>query len=389
MRILKILLLSQFFSTTKGGGEYVFSLMSRSLANDGNGVWVITNEIEGEKYPIHENIKIIKVPPRLKYQGGLPPGFNDNLRYTLNSIRKGYSLIKKEKIDIIHSNNFAPALAGSILSSLTGVPHITTIHDIFSLCGKDYWKRWGRQTNISRLNVILAPFFEKMMIKLNHEAIHTVSEASKNDLIRFGAKNKIYIIPNSIEFKEFKDQTTKPFQFIFIGRLVFYKNLEVVIKAISIIKDSYPQIKLIIVGDGPYRKNLESFVSKLGLNDYIDFKGFLSSDDKTMFLASSQALVFPSLCEGFGLVILEAFEQRKPVIVSDIPPLSDIVVHKKTGLVISPHDEHEWAKAMISIIDDSAKSQNMGISGRELLEKQYNSENMKEKILKMYSDCVK
>src|SRR5690242_5064150 len=115
---MNILLLTQFFSTTRGGGEYVFSLIARTLADNGNKIWVITNQIEGETYPTHQNIKIIFVPPVLEYKGGLPSGFGDNLRYSLNTLRKGISIIKKEKIDMIHSNNFAPALAGSMLSTL-------------------------------------------------------------------------------------------------------------------------------------------------------------------------------------------------------------------------------------------------------------------------------
>lgn len=386
---MKILLLSQFFSTTKGGGEHVFSVISKSLANDGHKIWVITNEIKGEKYPIHENIKIIKVSPRLEYQGGLPPGFNDNLRYAFNAIRKGFSIIKKEKIDIIHSNNFAPALAGSLLSSLTRIPHITTIHDVFSLCGKDYWKKWGKQTNISKLNVLLAPFFEKMMIRIKINAIHTVSDATKNDLEKFGAKKPIYVIPNSIEFNNVNIVESEPFQFVYVGRLVFYKNLEIIIKAIKIVKESYPDIKLIIVGDGPYRKNLEKFVFELKLNKNIEFMGYVSTDEKIKQIATSQALMFPSLCEGFGLVILEAFSQRKAVLVSDLPPLSNIVSHKKTGLVIPPHNEQEWANAMLSIIREPEKSQSMGLEGRKVLEEQYNPEKMKEKILQMYHENIK
>jgi len=386
---MKILVLSQFFSTTRGGGEYVFNIMSKSMANDGNRIWVVTNEVKDEKYPIHENIKIIKVSPRLEYQGGLPPGFNDNLRYVFNAIRKGFSIIKKEKIDIIHSNNFAPALAGSFLSSLTGITHITTIHDIFSLCGKDYWKRWGKQTNISRLNVLLAPFFEKLMIKLKHDAIHTVSDTTKNDLEKFGAKGRIYVIPNAIEFDNESIVESHPFQFVYVGRLVFYKNLEVVIKAIKIVKDSCHNVKLIIVGDGPYRQILEKLVSELKLKDSVEFKGYVSTSEKIKQIATSQALVFPSLCEGFGLVILESFAHRKPVLVSDIRPLSNIVSHKKTGFVISACDEKEWANGILAIIKDPEKSKKMGLLGRKTLEEQYNITKMKDRILQMYNDVLK
>ncbi|MDE1828704.1 MAG: hypothetical protein KGI25_00115 [Thaumarchaeota archaeon] len=86
---MNILLLSQFFSTTRGGGEYVFSLIAKKLAENNHRVFVITNRIEGEKYEQRENIRVTFVPPTLEYSGGLPPGFSDNIRYTINAIRQG------------------------------------------------------------------------------------------------------------------------------------------------------------------------------------------------------------------------------------------------------------------------------------------------------------
>jgi len=254
---LNILLLSQFFSSTKGGGEYVFNLMAETLSKRDHKVWVLTNKIQDEVYSNFDNVTLEFVPPNLKYQGGLPPTFSENMKYVWGSFWKGLSIIKKEKIDIIHSNNFSPALAGSLLSTFTKKPHITTVHDIFSLCGEDYWKRWGEQNNVSSVNVMFGKFFEKLMSRYGHTAIHTVSIATKDDLTKFGAKKPIYVIPNAIQTKNQQKQKTIPHQLIYIGRLVFYKNLEIVIKAISIVRKSHSDIKLIIVGDGPHRKNLE------------------------------------------------------------------------------------------------------------------------------------
>lgn len=385
---MNVLLLSQFFSLTKGGGEYVFSLVAKSLAEEGNNVWVITNKIKNEEYQTHKNIKIIFVPPVLEYSGGLPTGFYQNLRYAICAVFKGISIVKNEKIDVIHSNNFAPALAGSILSVLTGKPHITTIHDVFSLCGKQYWKLWGKQNDVSKISVFLAPFFEKLILKLKHKAIHTVSDTTKQDLIKFGATKPIHVIPNGIEIKDPKNIEVKPFQFIYIGRLVFYKNIEVAIKAISIVKKKFPEISLTIVGDGPHRKNLERLVSDLSVQQNVKFEGYVSDQEKEKLLASSQALVFPSLCEGFGIVVLEAFSQKKPVLVSDIHPLSDIVTNDVTGFVLSPYDENQWAKALTDIIENSQKSQNMGNMARKELEKTFGFKNMKQEILKMYSEII-
>ena len=382
---MNILLLSQFFSTTKGGGEYVFNLIAKSLSEQGHLVWVITNKVKNEVYPVQKNINFTFVPPLLEYKGGLPLGFYENITYVINSINKGLKIIKNEKIDIIHSNNFSPALAGSILSALCGKPHITTVHDVFSLCGKNYWKLWGKQTNSSRINVMLAPFFEKMIVKSKCAAIHTVSEATKEDLLQIGTKKPIYVIPNSIEVSNTLNLEIIPFQFIYIGRLVFYKNLEVVIKAINLVKKIYPEILLLIVGDGPHRKNLQKLVMDLNLEENIKFLGFVANEEKLKLLATSQALVFPSLCEGFGLVILESFAQKKPVLVSNVRPLSDIVSDENTGFVINPHDERKWAESIINIIQRPDKTKSMGEEGNEILKNKYNVKNMEKLIVDMYS----
>jgi len=385
---MNILLLTQFFSTTRGGGEYVFSLIAKKLAENDHKVWVITNKILGEEYKAHKNINLVFVKPTLQYKGGLPPGFLDNIRYSTNTVTAGLKIIKKEKIDIIHSNNFSPALAGSILSFMTSKPHITTIHDVFSLCGRNYWKQWGSQSGVSKINVLLAPFFEKLLIKLKHKCIHTVSEATKEDLVQFGVTKPIFVIHNSIETGSANHYgETNPLQFVYVGRLVFYKNLEVVIKAISIAKKTEPTINLIIVGSGPHKNPLEELTKSLGLESNIEFKGYVSADEKAKIIATSSALVFPSLCEGFGLVILEAFAQNKPVLVSDIRPMSDIVSHGKNGYVLNPSDENLWAEHLLKIIKSPQDALFMGKEGNHLLISAFSQESMYQKVLEMYSLC--
>src|SRR6185437_13604009 len=382
---MNILLLSQFFSTTKGGGEYVFSMLAKMLVKNGHKVWIVTNEIKDEIYD--KNLNIIFVKPVIKYQGGLPPSFSDNIRYVVNAVIAGSKIIKKNDIDIIHSNNFSPALAGSMLSSLFSIPHVMTVHDIFSLCGKNYWKKWGEQANVSKLNVMLAPFFERLMVKLKHECVHTVSDASKDDLIKFGEKKPIHVIHNSIDPSPILDEIVNPLQFVHVGRLVFYKNLEVVIKAIGILKKTRPNAKLVIIGDGPHKKSLEELVKKLDLESSIDFLGYTSFDEKMKIIAASNALVFPSLCEGFGLVILEAFSQRKPVLVSNIEPMSDIVSDGKNGFVLDPYDEKSWAEHLLKLIKNPSQALEMGSEGSKLLAGLFNQDLMYNKILEMYVRC--
>jgi len=381
---MNILLLSQFFSTTRGGGEYVFSMLAKMLVKNGHNVWIVTNEIQNESYD--KNLNIIFVKPTIKYQGGLPPSFSDNIRYVVNAVIVGSKIIKKNDIDIIHSNNFSPALAGSILSSFFSIPHVMTVHDIFSLCGKNYWKKWGEQANVSRLNVMLAPFFEKFMVKLKHECVHTVSDASKDDLIKFGETKPIHVIHNSIDKTLIVSDVVNPLQFIYVGRLVFYKNLEVVIKAIGLLKKTHQNIKLVIAGDGPHRKSLEELVGKLRLEDNVEFLGYVSHDEKMRLISNSNAFVFPSLCEGFGIVILEAFSQKRPVLVSNIKPMSDIVNNEKNGFVLNPHDETVWAECILKLVKNPNEALEMGKEGNRSLVDFYGQDLMYDKIIKMYEE---
>jgi len=156
LKILNILLLSQFFSSTRGGGEHLFYIMAKKLAENNHQVWIITNKIEDENYLVHKNIKIVFVPPVLKYQGGLPPSIKDNIQYLINAVKVGRKIVKENNIEIIHSNNFTPSFVGGVLSFLTSRVHVTSVWDIFTLCGCDYWKKWACQSGVVGSNAVFS-----------------------------------------------------------------------------------------------------------------------------------------------------------------------------------------------------------------------------------------
>lgn len=399
---MKILLLTQFLSQTRGGGEYVFDMIAEGLAKNNHDVWIITNKIKGEQYNMsgHDHIHLVFVPPTLEHGGGLPSSMLDNVRYTVNAVIAGRKIVRKMGIDIIHSNNFAPALAGSVLSYITKIPHITTIHDVFSFCGKCYWRRWREQNGVSRISVLLAPLLERVIARRGHRCIHTVSDASKDDLIRLGAKKPIYVIHNAIRDNNNdnydgsgnrvdKPSDTNPLEFVFVGRLVFYKNLEVIIRAINILKRAEPRVRLVIIGDGPHKNTLQKLVKEMNLSTEVNFAGYVSHDKKMQMISRSVALLFPSLCEGFGLVILEAFSKGRPVLASNIRPMSDIIQSGETGFVLDPHDEKQWVKQMLFCVQNPQETDRVGRTGKILLHKSFSSKTMLEKVLCMYDEQSK
>jgi len=386
---MKILIISQLFFT-KGGSEYLFRLIAKKIAENDHQVWVITHKTDEKKNHIHKNIKIIEVSPKIKYQGKLPNGIIENSKFLWNSIIAAKKIIKNENIEIIHSNSFISALAGSILSSLTKKPHFITIHDVMSVENKDFWNNWKQENKISNFKGWVSSKLEKFLIRLNYDAIHTVSEASKNDLLKLGIKKKIFSIPNSIEINSLnKLQDINIFQFVYVGRLVFYKNLETIFKAISIVKKIEPKIKLIIIGDGLRKNKLKEMVTQLDLEKQIIFYNNIDNEEKFKIISESNALIFPSIFEGFGLVILEAFSQCRPVLASNLSPMSDIISNKETGYLIEPYDEKKWAECILESINHFENMNEMGIKSRKLLEEEYNPEKMCKRILHMYNSAIK
>jgi len=118
-------------------------------------------------------------------------------------------------------------------------------------------------------------------------------------------------------------------------------------------------------------------------------KGYVDTNEKFRLISESNAMLFPSLCEGFGLVILEAFSQNKPVLVSDIRPMSDIINHEETGFVLNSENEDEWAEHILKLIKNPQESQRMGENGNHILKIKYSQELFYENIIKMYNDVLK
>ena len=385
---MRILLVSQFLSTTKGGGEYLFSEIANLLAKRGHQVWIITHRIEGEDYSgFHENVKIIFVSS-IEYAGGLPPTFKQNMEFILKSMLIGLRLIRKEKIQVIHSNNFSPAFSSSILSSITSIPHITAIWDIFTLCGSHYWQEWARQENVSKIHAFLGPRFEKLIIKMKYKSIHTISKASEDDLKKIGVTKPVNVILPAIETTTPMNAQVNKNQFVYVGRLVFYKNIEIIIKAIPIIRKSFPDVKFVIIGGGPHKSYLEKLSRDLQVEENVSFRGYVSNDEKLSTISSSSFMVFPSLCEGFGLVILESFSQRRPVLVSDVRPLSDIIDDKKDGFVIASKDEKKWAELISHLIKNPHMALQMGMEGEKKLQTTYTQDSMMQNIETMYRQAI-
>jgi glycosyltransferase involved in cell wall biosynthesis len=132
-------------------------------------------------------------------------------------------------------------------------------------------------------------------------------------------------------------------------------------------------------------KHLEGLVKARGLENNIIFKGRVKHQDKVKLMNESSFLVFPSLVEGFGIVVLESYAFKKPVLASDIMPLPEIVDNNQTGFTIPPFDSNAWTEKMIYLFENSYRARQMGLKGYTKLRQRYVIEKVVDKLEKLYS----
>ena len=387
---LNILYISQFFSETRGGGEIVFYGYAEGMAIRGHHVDVISHQITNFEEIDLDGVTIHRIRPAVENKA-TPPSIKQHMMYMINAIIKGSHIIRQNKIDIIHASSSSPVIVGSILAKIHNLPVIITIHGMYTTASGDFWKKWAAQEKVSHISSIIGPRFEKITVKMPVDIIHTVSNAVKEDVLKFNAKSseKIITIPNGINLKNYDNLgIKKDYQkyMLFIGRLLFYKNLDVVISSFKDVSRKLPEAKLVIIGDGPMRDIWEKMVSDLNLDQNIEFMGHIPHEKKFYeILSQCSALLFPSLYEGFGMVLLEAFAMCKPVLVSDQKVFYEIVDEGIDGFILPPHDVHKWSEKIIFLLSNKTICQDMGNKGRLKVETKFNINQVLDRLESLYT----
>lgn len=257
--------------------------------------------------------------------------------------------------------------------------------DNFVITWHEYWgEYWGEYfpagSKIGRL-------VEDNMLKLteNHVAVskHTLQRLRK---VRAG---RFELIPNGIEFKAIKKvppHSERRYDAVFVGRLVEHKNVTLLLRAIMLIRAEYPTFKVGIIGDGPQKKELETFTRAQGLQKNVEFLGFLESfEDVIAILKSSRLLAFPSKREGFGMVVLEANAAGIPVVTVDAPfnASKDLIVPGKNGYLSAPTTE-DLAEKILLAWENSYRMKRSSLS----IAKKYDWGNISRKLERYYKGVL-
>ncbi|MFM2308956.1 MAG: hypothetical protein RLY87_1077 [Chloroflexota bacterium] len=177
--------------------------------------------------------------------------------------------------------------------------------------------------------------------------------------------DKLDIIPNGIAVPQFsftsaaaRDDFRARYQpapgplVYAVGRLVHEKGWHILIAAIAVLKEFFPEIRLVLAGVGGYRDELLRVARSAGVEERVALVGFISDAERNGLYSVADCAVFPSLYEPFGIVALEAMALRCPVVVSDTGGLREVVRPGATGLLVPPDDVLALADAIRTTFSD-------------------------------------
>jgi glycosyltransferase involved in cell wall biosynthesis len=155
-----------------------------------------------------------------------------------------------------------------------------------------------------------------------------------------------------------------------VGRLEKEKGVHVLLEAMCQVQEAIPSVRLLVAGDGSYRRELEVRADRLGLRNHVSFLGWIEAADLRVAYEEAWVLVLPSIwAEGLGMVLVEAGLMRRPVIGSDLGGIRDIIQHGHNGLLVPPGDSKALAEAILTILTNRNLAQQMGLANLEMARK--------------------
>jgi glycosyltransferase involved in cell wall biosynthesis len=279
----------------------------------------------------------------------------------------GYLAAAWHRADIIHVHHPHTLADVAVLLRARRTPLVVTQHADQRLAPQ----RFASRVTLKRAKAIVVP-------SRAHIALCT-------ELDRL--ESKVEVIPFGIDENRWADvppqPTTGPIRALFIGRLVRYKGVDILLRAL----ERVPDLRLDIVGTGPEAPRLRTLAQALAVTDRVRWYGEYPDEDIPRRMAEAHFLVLPSVTveEMFGLVAVEAMAAGRPVITTDLPSgVREVNSHGQTGLVVPLRDPDALAQAMTTLAGDAALRARMGAAGRARVLERFTRRQMVDAHIALY-----
>jgi glycogen(starch) synthase len=339
------------FRPTIGGLEVLSEEFAAAMTQRGHRVTVVTNrptpricaESSWRGFTVH----------RLDLRRPLADRDLPRLRVLHEQIRE---IRKSFQPDVIHWNDSGPSsFFFPFARESCDAPAVFSLHEPFLAGHRDGIKRKALQ---------------------RADWVVSVSNSLLNDAITLepAILNRSSTIHNCLPAPEIPP-TRLPFDpptLLCIGRVVREKGFDLALRAMARLKPTWPRVRLVIAGDGIEKRNLEQMNIDLGLEGHVEFTGWIEPEAIPALVNQATAILMPGRWkEPFGLVALQAAQMGRPVISSRVGGVPEIVDDGITGLLMAPESEDDLADAIHKLLEDPARTIEMGMKARCRAEAQF------------------
>lgn len=289
----------------------------------------------------------------------------------LASIRR----LRAGRFDVFHPTYYHRYFLGP----LAGRPFVLTFHDATS-------ERYGHQYPELGKNLTAI----KKTLLHRADAVIAVSEFSKSEILRFFpiSADKITVVPLGTTFGQEPPAgpaEVLPFAYLlFVGKRPLYKNFDGFLRAMRPVLERHPDLHIVCAGGGAFSPDEQAHFYAAGLAGRVHFRPVT---DASLFglYRRARAFVFPSLNEGFGIPVLEAFSAGCPVVLSNRSSLPEVAA--EAGVYFDPEDDDSMAGAVEQVITDEALRDTLRRRGTDRL-KQFSCERTARQTLAVYQSLV-
>ena len=360
---MRILALSHEYPPIGGGGANAAYHLLNGMADAGYEITLITTEYKSDQYrDERENLKIHEVASKREKID--TSSFIEMLDYLTRAYKEAKSILKNQPDRIDACIAFFGIPSGPIaylLRKKYGIPYI------IRLGGGDIP---GAQKRFAVIYKLLTPAIK--LIWKNADALIANSKGLMKEAVAYYDTGNCMVIPNGVDADYFSPKKSEDkknavdvvFRILFVSRLIKGKGLQHIIpKLKEIAERTNKNIKLTIVGDGPYRGELESIVTDTDTSDIVEFVGRQSGDELLKYYRGADLFILPTEREGMPNVVLEAMSCGIPIIMTPCSGSEELI--DGNGYIAEIDD---FSEKMIDLILDDKKRVDMGRISRERIQ---------------------
>lgn len=303
-------------------------------------------------------------------------------RFDPNGIWSLKKLIEREEIDIIHTHGYKSDILGLIAAKITGKKILATPHGF---------------ENVKDLKL---QFFIKLgCIALRScDAVAPLSEDLINDMVRIKVMpEKVHLIVNGVDLDEVEKfryawnvpgkECQRGERLIgYIGQLAYRKNIGALIDAFDLLYKKRKDVRLLLIGDGPLRKDLEKKAQLLDSGSNIDFLGY--RDDRLQFVKQMDLFCMTSSLEGIPRCAMEAMAMGTPTVAFRIPGIDKLIIDKETGLLVPYGDIEALVESWQMILSDQEFAEKIGTLGRRHIFEHFSARRMADEYAGLYKKML-